>query len=140
MIPYDLSDPVPYRCPLPCSHHSSHIGLFSTPPTNQAYIPASGILHLLFPLPQTLPRHLKKLLSHIAKVTATLCLKSALAILYNTVLSSHSSMLLYFFKDFICLFMRERERERERDRGRSRLHAGGPPWDSIPGLQDQAVG
>ena len=37
---------------------------------------------------------------------------------------------------------RERERERGRDtgRGRSRLHAGSPTWDSIPGLQDRALG
>ena len=40
--------------------------------------------------------------------------------------------------------MRERERERERGRdtgrGRSRLHAGSPMWDPIPGLQDHAPG
>ena len=37
---------------------------------------------------------------------------------------------------------RERERERGRDtgRGRSRLHAGSPTWDWIPGLQDYALG
>uniref|UniRef100_A0A8C0QKJ0 Coiled-coil domain containing 69 n=2 Tax=Canis lupus familiaris TaxID=9615 RepID=A0A8C0QKJ0_CANLF len=37
---------------------------------------------------------------------------------------------------------RERERERGRDigRGRSRLHAGSPTWDSIPGLQDRILG
>ncbi|XP_048969991.1 ATP-dependent RNA helicase DHX8 isoform X1 [Canis lupus baileyi] len=37
---------------------------------------------------------------------------------------------------------RESERERGRDigRGRSRLHAGSPTWDSIPGLQDRALG
>ena len=37
---------------------------------------------------------------------------------------------------------RERERERGRDtgRGRSRLHAGNPMQDSIPGLQDHALG
>ena len=49
-----------------------------------------------------------------------------------------------FFKDFIYLFMSERERERERGRdtgrGRSRLHAGSLTWDSIPDLQDQALG
>ena len=49
-----------------------------------------------------------------------------------------------FFKDFIYLFLRERERERERKRergrGRSRLHAGSLTWDSIPGLQDRALG
>ena len=52
-----------------------------------------------------------------------------------------------FFKDFIYLFMRDRERERERERerrntgrGRSRLHAGSPMRDSIPGLQDHALG
>ena len=42
--------------------------------------------------------------------------------------------------------MRERERERERERGRdtgrrrSRLHAGIPTWDLIPGLQDHTPG
>ena len=36
----------------------------------------------------------------------------------------------------------ERERERDRDTGggRSRLHAGSLTWDSILGLQDQALG
>ena len=48
---------------------------------------------------------------------------------------------LAFFKRFY-LFMRERERERGRDtgRGRSRLRAGSLIWDSIPGLQDDALG
>ena len=32
------------------------------------------------------------------------------------------------------------ERGRDTDRGRSRLHAGSPMWDSIPGLQDHAPG
>ena len=38
--------------------------------------------------------------------------------------------------------MRDTHRERGRDtgRGRSRLHAGSPMWDSIPGLQDRALG
>ena len=38
--------------------------------------------------------------------------------------------------------MRDIERERGRDtgRGRSRLHAGSPMWDSIPGLQNHALG
>ena len=43
-----------------------------------------------------------------------------------------------FFLDFIYLFMRDTERYRGRDtgRGRSRLHAGSPMWDSIPGPGD----
>ena len=38
--------------------------------------------------------------------------------------------------------MRDTHRERGRDtgRGRSRLHAGSPMWDLIPGLQDHALG
>ena len=53
--------------------------------------------------------------------------------------------LFYFiFKDFIYSreTHREREREKGRDtgRGRSRLHAGSPMWDSVPGLQDHAPG
>ena len=48
--------------------------------------------------------------------------------------------LFIFFK--IYSFMKEREREGGRDtgRGRSRLHAGSLMWDSIPGLQDYALG
>ena len=34
----------------------------------------------------------------------------------------------------------ERERDRDTSRGRSRLHAGSPTWDSIPGLQDHTPG
>ena len=47
---------------------------------------------------------------------------------------------IIFFLRF-CLFMRDTERERGRDigRGRSRLHAGSPTWDLIPGPQDQAL-
>ena len=33
-----------------------------------------------------------------------------------------------------------RERQRRRQRERSRLQAGSPMWDSIPGLQDHALG
>ena len=40
----------------------------------------------------------------------------------------------YFLKYFIYLFMRDTERGK--DRGRSRLHAGSPMQDLIPGLQD----
>ena len=47
-----------------------------------------------------------------------------------------------FFLVFIYLFMIDTERERGRDTGggRSRLYAGSPTWDSIPGLQDRALG
>lgn len=47
-----------------------------------------------------------------------------------------------FFKRFY-LFIHERHRERERaaetGRGKSRLHAGSPTWDLIPGLQDHTL-
>ena len=48
----------------------------------------------------------------------------------------------FFFlkKDFIYLFMRDTQRGRDTGRGRSRLHAGSPTRDSIPGLQDHALG
>ena len=35
---------------------------------------------------------------------------------------------------------RERDRGRDTGRGRSRLHAGRPTWDLIPGLQDYTLG
>ena len=54
--------------------------------------------------------------------------------------------MVVFFKDlFIYDRHRERGRERERERGRdtgggrSRLHAGSPTQDSIPGLQDSRI-
>ena len=36
--------------------------------------------------------------------------------------------------------MRDIEKEIDAGRGRSRFHAGNPTWDSIPGLQDHALG
>ena len=42
--------------------------------------------------------------------------------------------------DMVALSHTERERGRDTGRGRSRLHAGTPTWDSIPGLQDHALG
>ena len=45
-----------------------------------------------------------------------------------------------FLKDFIYLFMRDTERGKGIGRGRSRLPEGSPMWDSILGLQDQALG
>ena len=44
----------------------------------------------------------------------------------------------YFKGDLIFLFIYESYRQR--GRGRSRLPARNPTWDSIPGLQDQALG
>ena len=45
-------------------------------------------------------------------------------------------MIIFFLRFYLFIH----ERQRERGRGRSRLHAGGPTWDSIPGLQDHALG
>ena len=49
---------------------------------------------------------------------------------------------LILFLNILFIHERQRERERGRDigRGRSRLHAGSLMWDSIPGLQDHALG
>ena len=47
---------------------------------------------------------------------------------------------IFFFKDFVYLFMRDRERERETGSGRSKLHAGSPMQDLILGLQHHALG
>ena len=44
-------------------------------------------------------------------------------------------LFIYFLKDFIHLLW-ETQRGRDTGRGRSRLPAGSPMWDSIPGLQD----
>ena len=43
---------------------------------------------------------------------------------------------ILFFEDFIYLFMRDTERGRDTVRGRSRLSAGGPMQDLIPGPRD----
>uniref|UniRef100_A0A8C0MV96 Serine/threonine-protein kinase OSR1 n=1 Tax=Canis lupus familiaris TaxID=9615 RepID=A0A8C0MV96_CANLF len=54
-------------------------------------------------------------------------------------------LVLFFFFFFFFLrfylFIHERHRERGRDIGRerSRIHAGSPMWNSIPGLQDHAL-
>ena len=58
----------------------------------------------------------------------------------RSVVSAHPEVLyISFKKDFIYLFVRDAERGRDTGRGRSRLHAGSPTWDLIPGLQDHAL-
>ena len=55
-------------------------------------------------------------------------------------LTALGSLSLSFFKDLINLFIQDTERGRNTGRGRrSRLHAGSPMWDSIPGLQDHTL-
>ena len=49
---------------------------------------------------------------------------------------SPCKFMFYFLKDFIYLFTRDTHRGRDIGRGRSRLHAGSPMRDLIPGLQD----
>ena len=49
-------------------------------------------------------------------------------------------MNLFFFKDFIYLFMRDTERGRDTDRGRSRLHAGEPDPGLDPGSPGSGPG
>ena len=48
---------------------------------------------------------------------------------------------LFFFLKRFYLFIHERHTERGRNigKGESRLHAGSPMWDSIPGLRDHAL-
>ena len=48
----------------------------------------------------------------------------------------------YFFPflRFLFIYSLKTQRERDTGRGRSMLHAGSPMRDSIPGLQDQALG
>ena len=54
----------------------------------------------------------------------------------------HPGIPRFYLKKIFYLFIHKRHRERGRDtgRGRSRLHAGSLIWDSIPSLQDQALG
>ena len=53
---------------------------------------------------------------------------------------------ILFFFNFLFIYDSHRERERERERGRDRQRekqapcTGTPTWDSIPGLQDRALG
>ena len=55
------------------------------------------------------------------------------------------SFLFFFLKTFYLFIHEEHREEREREaetraEGEARLHAGSLTWDSIPGLQDQALG
>ena len=52
----------------------------------------------------------------------------------------HLQILVFiFFKIFIYPFIRDTERGRNTGRGRSRLYAGSPMQDLIPGLQGHAL-
>ena len=55
-------------------------------------------------------------------------------------LISHLSRYLFFYFLFIYDSHRERERKRDRQREKQAPCTGSPMWDSIPGLQDRALG
>ena len=48
----------------------------------------------------------------------------------------------FFFNFYLFMIVTERERERQRHRQREKQApcTGSPMWDSIPGLQDRALG
>ena len=46
----------------------------------------------------------------------------------------------FFFFFFMIVIQRERERQRHRQREKQAPCTGSPMWDSIPGLQDRALG
>ena len=75
------------------------------------------------------------------------CSKSQEPGLFNVLCWEICFCLIYFGLDWFSflrfyLFIHERHTQRGRDisRGRSRLPEGSPMWDSIPGLQDHALG
>ena len=69
-------------------------------------------------------------------------IKNAFVHLYHGFIPSTDMSFIYSFFLRFYLFTHERHRERGRDtgRGRSRLPAGSPMWDSIPGPWGHALG
>ena len=64
---------------------------------------------------------------------------TAMNMTYTVISLTFNALLILFFED-LFIYNRHREREREAEGGRSRLHARSLMWDSIPGLQDRALG
>ena len=54
-------------------------------------------------------------------------------------LNKHPCLILFFLIFYLFMIVTERDRGRDTGRGRSRLHAGSPMRNLIPGLQDQAL-
>ena len=63
---------------------------------------------------------------------------TALCILTSFI--NFASFIPDIFKNILFIHERHTERGRDTGRERSRLHAGSPMWDLIPGLQDHALG
>ena len=53
---------------------------------------------------------------------------------------AHLCKSFFFLRFYLFIHKRHTERGKDTGRGRSRLHAGIPLWDSIPGLQGHALG
>ena len=68
------------------------------------------------------------------------CILSYICSLFS--LEQFLSFSLFIFYLFLIVTQRERERERQRYRQREKQAPcpGSPTWDSIPGLQDRALG
>ena len=73
-------------------------------------------------------------------------LQTAYLFLYWNVQIFLFFIFFYFFFNFLFIYDSHTERERERERQRHRQRekqapcTGSPTWDSIPGLQDRALG
>uniref|UniRef100_A0A8I3N3X3 RUN and FYVE domain containing 1 n=1 Tax=Canis lupus familiaris TaxID=9615 RepID=A0A8I3N3X3_CANLF len=84
-------------------------------------------------------------LMHMMKLSVKVLLQSALS-LGRSLDADHAPLQQFFVVMEHCLKhgLKETDRERERGRdiggGRSRLHAGSPTRDLIPGLQDRTLG
>ena len=84
--------------------------------------------------------------AEVMEVPALFTQQAALYHVSESVVRCAWFFFLYFFFKILFIFSWETQRERERERGRgtgrgkSRLHAGSPTWDSIPGLQDHVLG
>ena len=53
---------------------------------------------------------------------------------------THTASSFFFFNFYLLMIVTERERQRHRQREKQAPCTGSPMWDSIPGLQDRALG
>ena len=132
-----LRNSLPSNSSPSCSLHSSYTTCSSVP--SSAIFSFSFFFFLLFLYADLSTQNILLLVLHMDSNLLSSWAPHLKYISFPCLITAISTLFFFFKILFIYSWEARRKGQRHR-RGRSRLHAGSPMWDSILGLQDDALG